>query len=445
MKRLAVTVLLILVLSSIALGQKQKIFPYPVHKKQLPNGLKLVVVPFDSPGIMAYYTVVRVGSRNEVEPGVTGFAHFFEHMMFRGTPKYSNEKYQAILKDLGVDSNAFTSDDWTCYHSTAPASALETIMDMESDRFQNLKYSLEDFQKEAKAVLGEYNKSAASPFLAINEAERDTMFQKHTYKHSTIGFLKDIVDMPNQYDYSLKFFDRFYRPEYCTVMVVGDVKPEQVFKLAEKYYGPWKHGNHVADIPVEPAQTGEKIADIPWKGRTLPYLVVAFHAPAFSTETKDKVALNLLAKLAFGNTSALYQKLVLAEQRADLLAANADDSRDPGSFEIYVRVKNEAELAKVRDEVYAKLEELKVKPVAEGELAEVKSNFRYNFAMQLRTPDEVANMLGNYINLAGEPEAVNKVFELYDQVTPADIQRVAQQIFTKENRTVLTLKGGSAK
>ncbi len=157
------------------------------------------------------------------------------------------------------------------------------------------------------------------------------------------------------------------------------------------------------------------------------------------------LALNLLAKLAFGNTSALYQKLVLSEQRVDLLAASADDSRDPGSFDIIVRVKNEAELAKVRDEVYAKLEELKVKPVADDELAEVKSNFRYNFAMQLRTPDEVAYTLGNYINLAGEPEAVNKVFELYDQVTPADIQRVAQQIFTKENRTVLTLKGGSAK
>src|SRR5256885_10148059 len=173
MKYLILAVFFILLSSSISSGEPRKIFPYQTHVKELPNGLKLVAVPFDSPGIIAYYTVVRAGSRNEVEAGLSGFAHFFEHMMFRGTPKYPTDKYNDVLRDLGVDSNAFTTDDWTCYHNTAPANALETIMDLESDRFQNLKYSLDDFQKEAKAVLGEYNKNASSPLQGLVEAEHN--------------------------------------------------------------------------------------------------------------------------------------------------------------------------------------------------------------------------------------------------------------------------------
>ena len=171
----------------------------------LDNGLTVLSVPFDSPGIIAYYTVVRTGSRNEVEKGLSGFAHFFEHMMFRGTEAYPQEKYNDVLKSLGADSNAFTNDDWTCYHMTIPATALATAVEIEADRFQNLKYDEPSFQKEARAVLGEYNKSASSPFLKLNETMQNTAYTTHTYKHTTIGFLADIEDMPNQYAYSKVF------------------------------------------------------------------------------------------------------------------------------------------------------------------------------------------------------------------------------------------------
>jgi zinc protease len=443
MKYMLFALLCIVLFSSTSSGEPRKIFPFKMHIKDLPNGLKLISVPYDSPGIIAYYTVVRAGSRNEVEPGHSGFAHFFEHMMFRGTPKYSSERYNDVLKEMGADFNAFTTDDWTCYHATAPASSLETMIDLESDRFQNLKYSLEDFQKEAKAVLGEYNKSASSPFLNLFEKERDIAYTAHTYKHTTLGFLKDILDMPNQYDYSLKFFDRFYRPENCIVLVVGDVKPEQFFALAEKYYGNWKRGNHKVEIPKEPAQKEEKSDTLSWNGETLPYMLISYHAPVFSTVDKDKAALDLLSKLTFSSNSPLYQKLVLEQQRVDLLSAGGEDNRDPSLFEILARVKEEKDLTVVRDEILSKLEELKAKPLSESELADVKSNFRYSFAMNLNTPDSVAGVLANYLNLTADPEAVNKVFALYEEVTPADIQRVAQKYFTKENRTVITLKGAT--
>src|SRR6185503_11682401 len=118
------------------------------------------------------------------------------------TDAYPRERYNDVLKGLGAEHNAFTSDDLTAYHILAPATSIETLMTIESDRFRNLKYPVEDFRKEAGAVLGEYNKNATNPFRALQEKLRDTAFRKHTYKHTTMGFLADIKEMPNQYDYS---------------------------------------------------------------------------------------------------------------------------------------------------------------------------------------------------------------------------------------------------
>src|SRR4051794_20000101 len=151
----------------------EKVFPFPIRQSVLDNGLTVLSVPYDAPGIIAYYTVVRAGSRNEVEKGLSGFAHFFEHMMFRGTERYPQQKYNNILKELGANANAFTTDDWTCYHITVAAAALPKVVELEADRFQNLKYDEPEFQKEARAVLGEYNKSASSPFLILNETMQD--------------------------------------------------------------------------------------------------------------------------------------------------------------------------------------------------------------------------------------------------------------------------------
>lgn len=137
---------------------ERKIFPYPILQTKLDNGLNVVTVPYQSPGIAAFYIVVRTGSRNEVEPGHTGFAHFFEHMMFRGTDLYPKDKYGAVLKSTGASANANTSLDRTLYHMTGDANKLETMFMLEADRFQNLKYSIQDFKTEAGAVKGEYTK-----------------------------------------------------------------------------------------------------------------------------------------------------------------------------------------------------------------------------------------------------------------------------------------------
>ncbi len=316
----------------------KSVFPFPIQKSTLDNGLTVLSVPFDSPGIIAYYTVVRTGSRNEVEKGLSGFAHFFEHMMFRGTKRYSQEAYNNELKKLGADSNAFTSDDLTCYHMTIPSSALAKAVELEADRFQNLEYDEPAFQKEARAVLGEYNKGASSPFLILNETMQDKAYSTHTYKHTTIGFLADVKDMPNQYAYSKTFFDRWYRPENCTIIVAGDVKHDELVKLVKDAYGPWKRGTAHVEIPQEPPQTEEHTARLTWPTPTLPILFLGYHIPEADPKTApDYPALAALAQAVFGETSPLYKQLVLDEQKVVTLMAEAESKRDPGLFQILAR------------------------------------------------------------------------------------------------------------
>ena len=207
--------------------------------------------------------------------------------MFRGTKAYPPEKYQDIVTRSGARQNAYTTDDYTNYHTTFPKEDLETILKIEADRFQNLAYTESAFKTEARAVLGEYNKNSANPIQKLFEVQRESAFNVHTYKHTTMGFLKDIEDMPNQFEYSKTFFARWYRPEHVTVIVAGDVKPDAVFPLVEKYWGGWKRGAHSVAVPQEPPARGPVYAHVPWPSDTLSWVTVAFHGPAFSETKKD--------------------------------------------------------------------------------------------------------------------------------------------------------------
>src|SRR5262249_34447035 len=176
--------------------------------------------------------------------------------------------YTAFMKRIGADENAYTSDDMTIYHVLAGKEALPELVEVEADRFQNLKYGEPEFQKESRAVLGEYNKSVSDPLLKMEELLYDNAFATHTYKHTTIGFLKDIENMPNEFAYSRRFFDLYYRPDNVILLVVGDVDAEEFFKLAEKAYGGWKKGPQRPQVPQEPPQHKEKRVTMDWKGPT---------------------------------------------------------------------------------------------------------------------------------------------------------------------------------
>lgn len=442
MKKLELLILFLTIFGLNMNLHSQKIFPYEIKEHSLPNGLKVIVIPYNSPGVVAYYTVVRTGSRNEIEPGKTGFAHFFEHMMFRGTEKYSDVEYNRILKLLGADSNAWTSNDQTVYHIVASADALETIIDIESDRFKNLKYSKEQFQTEAGAILGEYNKSAISPFQILNEEMQKLAFTTHTYRHTTIGFLEDIKDMPNQYEYSLQFFDRYYRPEYCTIIVVGDVNFNKTIYLIEKYYGDWKKGTFTPNIPVEPEQKEERSKEVKAPNKTLPYLYIGFKVPAFDSKSKEVAALNVIAELLFSETSELYQKLVLDEKLVDFISGEMSMDRDPSLFRIFTRIKKDEDIEKVKQEIFNAIEKLKNEPVSPKKLYDVLSNMKYGFLHSLDNPDAIASTLAYYVSVTGYPQSLDEFYSTLNSLTPDDIQNTVKKIFIKEKRNIVTLTSG---
>ncbi len=424
--------------------ETRKIFPYPYSQEDLPNGLRLISVDTDFPNIVATYIVVATGSRNEVEPGHTGFAHLFEHLMFRGTAQFPAAKYNDTLRRIGASSNAFTTDDFTCYYTVFSKQDLSTVLMMEADRFQNLSYTEPQFKTESLAVLGEYNKNSSSPFEKLDEVLSDTAFDRSTYKHTTMGFLRDIQDMPNQYQYSLQFYGRYYRPEYTTIIVAGDVKAKAARQLVDKYWGGWKRGEYKPEIPQEPPQTDARSGHVDWPSRTLPLLTVAFKGPAYTDEGPDTAALQALAFLAFSPTSELYQKLVVQEQKADFLNASAPARMDPSLFTITARVKRESDVDYVRDQILAAVQGFRDKPVEAPRLDAVRKHLRYAAALRMDSSDAVAAALAGYVALRRTPETMNKLYEQYAQLTPEQVREAASKYLVEKGRTVVTLTGPSA-
>ena len=415
------------------------ILPFQAAEKALPNGLKVIVVPTGFPNIVSLQIPVKTGSRNEVEPGKSGFAHFFEHMMFRGTKAYPPEKYQAIVTRAGARQNAYTTDDYTNYHTTFPKEDLETMLKIEADRFQNLEYSESVFKTEARAVLGEYNKNSANPISKLYEVTRDKSFDVHTYKHTTMGFLKDIEDMPNQFAYSRTFFDRWYRPEHTTIIVAGDVNAAETIRLVEKYWGGWKKGSHSVTIPQEPPAKGPVYAHVPWTSDTLPWIVVAFHGPAFSETKKDLPALDALFDLSFGPTSDLYKKLVEKEQKVDALQPNVDINEDPELVGVFARLKKGTDPVYVRNEILRTIAALRDTPVDAKLLEEVKSNARYGLVRGLDDTERIASLLARFVRLRRSFGTLNGYYRLMDSLTPADLRAAAKAYLTDANLVATTL------
>ena len=425
--------------------QCAEVFPFDYKIQELENGLKVISIPLpQNPHIISYYTIVRSGSRNEVEPGKSGFAHFFEHMMFKGTKNVPTHAYVDFFIRLGAGTNGYTTDDYTCYFLVfAGKENLETVVKTEADRFINLYYDEEMLKTEAPVIEGEYYASVSNPSRRIFELLRDTAFENHSYKHTTLGYLKDILEMPNQFEYSQLYKSRFYAPDNCILLVAGDFDHDQLMELVGKYYSPWEKSDYTLITPEESPQKNAKRAHIDWPSQTLPRLAMGFHGPAFSVERIDKAALDLLAEIAFSPSSALYQKLVIEEQICFNLYASFPDRRDPYLLTFGATLKKDNDLPYVEEEISKELERLKSELVSEETLAEIKSNLKYSFANSLGTTDGIAGNLAFYINLATDPGVVNHLFDLYENVTPQDIQEMAKKYFIKVNSAVVTLTGGS--
>ena len=437
MRRLIGAVFLLGVAASATAQQDGGIFPFGYRTVELDNGFKAYLINAGAPGQIAYLSVVRTGSRDEVEPGKSGFAHFFEHMMFRGTDKYPD--YDAVTAGMGAARNANTSNDRTAYYLVASSEYLEQIVDLESDRFMNLKYAEPEFRTEAGAVLGEYQQGALSPGRWLNEKVRETAFDRHTYRHTTIGFEADVRAMPEGYEYSIAFHRRFYRPENVVLVLVGDFNADSAEALIRRYYAGWTPGYQAPDIPVEPPQRGTRRKVVRYPGRTLPILSVNYKAPAWSATDKRAVALEVLGEVAFGSNSDLYRKLVIDERRVQYLSGNFGLSRDPDVVAISTMIVRADDVDAVEREIQETVDRLKTELVDAKRLDDTKSNLKYGFLMGLETAQNVAFALIPYVVNTGGIEAVDAYYRTLETVTPEDLRTAAERFLVDGGKTVVTM------
>jgi zinc protease len=417
-----------------------EVFPFPVHQTKLDNGLQVLVVPMESNGLVSYRLAVRTGSRDEYEPGRTGFAHFFEHMMFRGTEKFPAEVYNQIITRMGADSNAYTSDDVTVYLMNVAAEDLTQVMEIESDRFKNLSYAEQVFQTEAGAVYGEYRKNRTSPFFTLFEAVRKAAFTRHTYGHTAMGYEKDIQAMPKMFGYSRSFFQRYYRPENSVLVIAGDVEHEAVFEMARTYFGDWKRGYKPPQVQAEPAQNKERRIEVAYEGRTLPMIALAYKGDGYKPDDRVYAASFVLAELAFGETSDIYRRLILEEQVVQNLETMPSDSRDPGIYGVLAVVTDPEKVDYVIQALDETVARYRDELVDAARLDSVKSNIRYSFLMNLDSPASVAGLIAQDVGVSGSIEAVARLRQSMDAVTAEDVRAAAQKYLDQKRRTLAILR-----
>lgn len=437
MKQLLAAALAAVAFTVPSQAQQKRVFPFPYETVQLENGFRAYLIKAGAPGQIAYVSIVRTGSRDEIEPGKSGFAHFFEHMMFRGTEKYPH--YDEETTKMGAFRNASTWADQTAYYIVANSEYLEKIIDIESDRFQNLKYAEPDFRTEAGAILGEYQNGAREPMRWLDEKVREAAFQKHTYSHTVIGYEADVRAMPQGYEYSKSFYQRFYRPENVVLVIAGDFDSAKAKALITKYYGGWKPGYKAPAIEPEPKQTEPRDKTVKYPGRTLPVIAINYKAPAWDPKDKTGVALEVLGQIAFGANSPLYRKLVLQERRVQSLFPIFGLSRDPYLVRIQTMVSNPAETKAIESEIMAEVKKLHETLVDPKKLADTKSNIKYGMLMGMETAQDVAFAVMQAIVSTGKLEALDDYMRTLESLTPEDLRDAARKYLIDSGRTTITM------
>jgi zinc protease len=425
-----------------AMGEAQaqnKVFSQDYVMEELDNGLRVIVVKTDYPDVVSLQIPVSVGSRDEVEAGKTGFAHFFEHMMFKGSKKYPQDVYSDIFKNSGVDHRAYTTNDYTNYYLNFSKQHLEKVLEINGDIFQDLTYSEAQFRTEALTVKGEYLKNNANPVRQLLGAVRNEAFEKHTYKHTTMGFFEDIEKMPDQMAYSDEFFKKFYKPEYVSLIITGDVDADETIAMVKKYWGKWQRGDYVADIPVEPKQQAAKYLHKTSEGLPGHWLLVSYKGTAWQPKQKDRAALDLLSQLYFSSNSELYQELVVDKQIASQMFTYNAETKDPGLLHVFVKVEKEEDLAKARDAINLTYAKARTELVDADKLTNLKSNLKYSFVNGLDSSSAIASMLASYVHFERDPEVVNQYYASADSIEAEDIRTIANKYFIDSGRTTVTM------
>ncbi len=409
---------------------------FPVATRTLKNGMKVLVQPDHSIPNVSLYIFYRIGSRNE-RPGTTGLSHFFEHMMFNGAKKYGPGELDRVMEANGGSNNAYTTRDVTVYQDWFPRPALELIFDIEADRIRDLSFDPEKIKSERGVVASERRTSIdANNFGVLDEQLWATAYLAHPYQWPVVGWMSDIEHWTM--DDLKHHFEMGYSPSNATMVVTGDVAPEEIFQLCEKHIEPIPA--HAPPPPVttaEPDQPGERRAVIR-KYAQLPIVMIGYHIP--QTNSADFYALNILNTVLYhGESSRMYERLVDKDQIALDVSVNVEPGFDPTLNEIITQPKQGVDPQKAEKAIYEELERVKNALITDQELEKAKNIRLVQFYQQMRTINGRANTIGTYEVFFGDYHKLFDAAKNYAAITKEDVQHAARKYFGENNRTVVTL------
>src|SRR4051794_12740339 len=403
----------------------------------LPNGLTVVLSEDHSTPIVHVNLTYHVGSKNE-KPGRTGFAHLFEHLMFKGSKNVQPEAHTSMLASVGGQSNAYTTDDETVFWETVPAQYLPLTLWLEADRMATLRIDKDTFANERDVVKEERRMRVDNqPYGRLNEIIYDQAFTVHPYKHATIGSMEDLeaASVEDVRD----FYRTYYVPSNATLTLVGDFDSTQTIQLVHQYLGRVPKADHDVprDIAKEPAQTKEKRITLeqPWP---LPAVVVAYHVTFDGNP--DSYPLHIAAKvLSDGQSSRIYKRLVYDTQMAVAAFGNANLIEDPNLFYAVAIVQPGHTTEEVAETLIAELDRLKTEPITAHELQRAKNQFARDYIMGRESDQQKAGQLSHAVVIHNDVKTADAEFDIFQNMTAAEVQRVAKTYFRAENRLVLTL------
>ena len=402
---------------------------------KLSNGLRVILSEDHSTPIVHVSVWYHVGSRDE-KPGRTGFAHLFEHMMFKGSKNVQPESHTSIIASYGGRSNAYTQEDATVFWETLPSQYLPLALWMEADRMATLRVDRDAFEKEREVVKEERRLRVDNqPYGRLNEILFDHAFTTHPYKHATIGSMKDLeaASLQDVRD----FHDTYYVPENAVVTVVGDFDSAQATQLVQQYFGRVPKATRPVprDIPKEPEQTQERRATIQeeWP---LPAVVIAYHV--VYDGHPDSYPLHLTSKILFDGESARMTRDLVYDKRIAVAAfGNANILQDPNLFYAVAIAPAGQSLQAVEREMLAQFDNLKTDGVTAHELERAKNQFMRDYIIGRETDEQKALHLAHAAVIHNDIRTADAEIDVFLNLATTDIQRVAKTYFIEKNRTVL--------
>jgi zinc protease len=410
--------------------------PIDFTDRTLPNGLRVLLVEDHRVPSVAINVGYRVGGKDD-PPGRSGFAHLFEHLMFKGTSNTAPETMDRLTEDVGGYNNAFTAEDITNYYEVVPSNHLETLLWAEADRLASLRITQAHFITEREVVIGEYDQRIlAEPYGMLDEIVNREAYTLHPYKRGVIGDPDNLNAA--QLDDVVHFHATYYRPDNAVLVVVGDFDPVQANSWIDRYFG--AIACPTGAVPrvtlVEPPQTSERTISYRAPNVPLPAVDYAYHIPA--ANTPDAAALDLAETiLGAGKSSRLYRSMVYGKQLATSAYARADLREHPGLFEFSAILSRGSDVAEARAALDTEIARLQAELVSPHELERAKTQIASSFVRGRQTYNGIALSLVRAAVERNDPGAVNADLARYLAVSAEDVQRVAATYLHAENRTVV--------